>query len=264
MAPDIEAIDALTELGLTEYESRCFVALSQLSQGTAKEISRVADVPQSRVYDVTDQLHQRGLIDIEESDPRRYYALPSGKAIDRLHREYSNHLNLAGDALDDLESRDRDDDGAWTIASREDVITRLEMHIGNAADEVYLHVAHEDLLGSDVFTPLEAANERGVTTYLEVPAEELESVVHDRLPATNVAVSELSLGAFTGEERSPGRLLMVDQKTVLLSAQRAGLLPNEVDETGLWGSEVGHGLVAWMRPLLVSRIDRQEFTTGEP
>lgn len=54
MAVETDAIEALTELGLTEYEARCFVALSQLTQGTAKEISRVADVPQSRVYDVTE------------------------------------------------------------------------------------------------------------------------------------------------------------------------------------------------------------------
>lgn len=61
MASKAEAVEALTELGSTEYEARCFVALSQLSEGTAQEISQVSEVPQSRVYDIADSLFQRGL-----------------------------------------------------------------------------------------------------------------------------------------------------------------------------------------------------------
>lgn len=38
-----DAIRALENLGLTEYEARCFVALAQLPHGTAKEIVGVVD-----------------------------------------------------------------------------------------------------------------------------------------------------------------------------------------------------------------------------
>lgn len=49
MASEEETVESLVELGLTEYEACCLVAVTQLSQGTAKEISQIADVPQSRV-----------------------------------------------------------------------------------------------------------------------------------------------------------------------------------------------------------------------
>lgn len=67
MVSKTDTIDSLMDLGLSEYEVRCFVALTQLSEATAKEISQVADVPQSRVYDVANQLHERGLVDAAPS-----------------------------------------------------------------------------------------------------------------------------------------------------------------------------------------------------
>lgn len=263
MATDTEAIGALTALGLTEYEARCFVAATQLSQGTAKEISRVADVPQSRVYDVTDELHDRGLIDVEESEPRRYYALPVQRAVDRLHNEYSDHLETARKSLEQLDSRPRDDDGAWTIASREDVVTRVGMHAANATEEIYLYVAHEELLEPSVLDALEDADDRGIRIYVEATTETIRTETHERVPDAYVTVSELPSGAATADDRGPGRLLMVDRETILLTAQREGLVPGNLDETGLWGSEVGHGLVAWLRTLLVARIESLAFTTAD-
>lgn len=52
---------------------------------------------------------------------------------------------------------------------------------------------------------------------------------------------------------------MVDGETVLLSARREGLVPNDVEESGVWGSAVGHGLVVWVRQLLEDRRDRLTF-----
>ncbi|MFT4923715.1 MAG: sugar-specific transcriptional regulator TrmB, partial [Haloarculaceae archaeon] len=43
-----EAIELLQELGLKEYEAKCFVALCRLPQGTAKDISEISDVPRTR------------------------------------------------------------------------------------------------------------------------------------------------------------------------------------------------------------------------
>jgi sugar-specific transcriptional regulator TrmB len=68
------AIEALEQLGLTEYEARCFVALTRLPHGTAKEVGKVADIPRSRVYETMDRLQDRGLVDIQKGDPRRFRA----------------------------------------------------------------------------------------------------------------------------------------------------------------------------------------------
>lgn len=43
---------------------------------------------------------------------------------------------------------------------------------------------------------------------------------------------------------------------------RKGLVPEDIEETGVWGSTVGHGLVAWVRELLTTRRERLKFETA--
>ena len=55
-----EAVRVLNELGLKEYEARCFVGLSRLDTGTAKKLSELTDVPRTRVYDAIRVLEAKG------------------------------------------------------------------------------------------------------------------------------------------------------------------------------------------------------------
>lgn len=262
MVSKAEAVEALADLGLTEYEARCFVALSQLSEGTAQEISQVSEVPQSRVYDIADSLYQRGIVDVQESEPRRYFALPVEYAIERLRQEYNEQLETANMRLQTLETRNIETDAVWEIADRKGVLVRMLMHIDEAEEEVYLLVSTGDLLEQELLEALDEANERGVTIFAEVPEESARNRLHEVIPDCRVAITDLPIESMKVDDREPGRLMMVDQNTVLMSALKSGLVPGETEETGLWGSEVGHGLIAWLRPLLLTRLERLDFESA--
>lgn len=259
MPSKLEAVESLIELGMTEYEARCFVALTQLSEGTAKEISRVADVPQSRVYDVVDSLHRKGVVDVQESDPRRYRVLPVQRALELLQREYTDALETAADRLQALETRNTRSRGVWEIAERGDIADRLETHLEDASEEVFLLFAEEHLPEPAIMETLGEAADRNVSIYAEVPSEAARERFHDAVPDARVTVTDLPLGSMVVDGHEPGRLVLVDRETVVLSSLREGLIPGESEETGLWGSGVGHGLVVWLRPLLECRLERGEF-----
>ena len=261
MTSRAEAVESLLYVGLTEYEARCYTALTQLSDGTAKEISEVAGIPQSRVYDVASELHEKGLIDVQESTPRRYFAIPVDQALARLRQEYAENLDLASEQLSTLEARRTGTEGVWEIASKPDIEVRITMHLRQATDEVYLLVGADDLLGEETIDALQAAHERGATVYVEVPSIETRNRVHQALPGAHIVRSDLP--GIAHEDRQPGRLLMVDSDVVLLSEVTAGLVPGETDEEGLWGRRTGYGLVSWIRPLLRDRIARLENDRAE-
>lgn len=263
MSSGAEAVEALMNLGLAEYEARCFVALTELSRGTAKEISRLADVPQSRVYDVTEQLHRKGLLDVQESDPREYSAVPVETAVERLRHEYDEHLAVADEALRPLEGRESDPDGVWKVAAGPDVVHRMTDHVREAEREVYLHATSEELLEPTLTDALADASDRDVSVLVEVPSETARERVHENVPEAEAAVTDLASGDFGDEPQTPGRLLMVDRETVLVSALRSGAVAGGVQETGIWSSTVGHGLVVWLRQFLVPRLERAEFRTAE-
>ncbi|MFB6177506.1 MAG: helix-turn-helix domain-containing protein, partial [Halobaculum sp.] len=54
------AVELLQQLGLKEYEAKCFVGLSRLSTGTAKQLSEITEVPRTRVYDAIRVLEAQG------------------------------------------------------------------------------------------------------------------------------------------------------------------------------------------------------------
>jgi sugar-specific transcriptional regulator TrmB len=79
-----EAIDVLQELGLKEYEAKCFVGLTRLSTGTAKQLSEITDVPRTRVYDAIRVLEAQGLVEIQHSSPQQFRAVPLEEATETL------------------------------------------------------------------------------------------------------------------------------------------------------------------------------------
>jgi HTH-type transcriptional regulator, sugar sensing transcriptional regulator len=96
MPTEDQAVQLLGELGLTEYEARCFVGLSRVRKANAKEVSDLSEVPRSRVYDALERLHRRGLVDVQQSDPRQYRALSKEAALDVLREGYGSTLDARG------------------------------------------------------------------------------------------------------------------------------------------------------------------------
>jgi sugar-specific transcriptional regulator TrmB len=103
-----EAVAQLTELGLGLYAARTFVALTTLSGGTAVEVGRAADVPRTRVYDAVDELSEAGLVDIDDTTPKRFTPVGVAEAADLLLGESETRAETLQDALTTLEAeRDR-------------------------------------------------------------------------------------------------------------------------------------------------------------
>lgn len=70
-----EYIERLIRAGLTLYEARTYYALLQKNEMTATEISGLASVPRTRVYEVLNNLIKKGFCTAMESKVRRYRAI---------------------------------------------------------------------------------------------------------------------------------------------------------------------------------------------
>lgn len=89
--PQAAAIEQLERFGLSNYAARTFVALSTLGRGTAREVSQVSEVPRTRVYDAIDELHDRGLVDVQNSSPKQFWAISAETAS----RTFEHELHTA-------------------------------------------------------------------------------------------------------------------------------------------------------------------------
>ncbi|MFC7138127.1 TrmB family transcriptional regulator [Halobaculum litoreum] len=115
--PAAVVTEELTELGLTTYAARTFVALTCHGPSTAKEISSVADVPRTRVYDSVEELEQEGLAAVAGSDPLRFVATPLPQAVRVLRTRVRDRLTRLEAGLDDVAEGDTGgsrESASWT------------------------------------------------------------------------------------------------------------------------------------------------------
>lgn len=250
-----EAAAALQELGLTEYESRCFVALARMSSGTAKEISQVADVPRSRVYDTVERLDKRGLVDVQYSEPREYKAVSTEAAFRRLREDYDSRIEAAENALKQVEEPDSDDDeGMWAIVQRDHVTDRIVALLRDAEATVHHVVAAESVVDDRILDELAATAERDAAVYVEVPTEDVRARFADAVTGATVVVSEGLRETNDVYGESPAQLMLVDHQAVVAAGVKESGLPDVTRELAVWTYGNDHGFAVWIRELLADRL----------
>lgn len=248
------AIEQLEALGLSSYAARTYVALVSLGDGTAQDVSDVSDVPRTRVYDAVKELQERGLVDVRQSTPKRFWPVSTETIGQHFEREYANRVNRLLESLDAIEpaARSSEQRGVWTVTGREAVTDRIEEFVESADDEVVFMTVGEHLT-DEVVDSLRAASERGVSIKLAEMSESVEGDIWDRVPA-----AEMFDSLWVWSDTSAGRLLMVDQEKTLVSV----LVPEESvrpaesgEETAIWGTGETNSLVVVLKALFAWQLD---------
>jgi sugar-specific transcriptional regulator TrmB len=97
----------LTQLGLTTYEAKAYVALLGRDSFTAAQVSRQAGLPRQRIYDVLGSLVEKGLASARPGSVVKYAAVAPDLGVDRLVAEHRRQLQdlerAASRAIADLE-----------------------------------------------------------------------------------------------------------------------------------------------------------------
>jgi len=251
-----EVVDTLRTFELTEYEAKCFVALTRLREGTAKEVSDVADVPRARIYDSMDALQDRGLVSVQESKPRRFRAVSPREAVDLLERECRSRLDRLGTVLPRLGSPNRSTGAGevWTMDGEAAVSERLATLVADADDEVLFAVAAETLLGDDLVDALADAADRGVDVVIGSPAESIRDRLREAVPDTDVVETWTWWDSHPIQPGAVTSVLMVDGDALLVSADAATELPGVRKHRAIWTDSAEAPVVGMMRPLLSTAI----------
>ena len=137
---------SMRDLGLSEYEARAYRALLRNSPATAKELSRTSDVPMGRIYDVLNNLEQRGLVRSQAaSRPKKYVAVEPEAALSKLLeskrddlREKERQYEAAVAELEgELDAAEPVEEQFWTAAvGSEETVDLLLERLGTANDRI--------------------------------------------------------------------------------------------------------------------------------
>lgn len=255
-----EAVTLLQGLGLKEYEARCFVALTQLSSGTAKEISDISEVPRTRVYDAIDLLEAQGLVAVQHSNPKQFRAVGIDEATDTLRQKHEDRIDTLESHLRGLEPPEQDDgqfqrQEVWSLTGVEAIQNRTEDTIAETESELLLLVVDEALLTDGLTKRLKDAQDRDVTVIVGGATETIVNRVREILPGVEVFATELEwlLGADEEEEVAISRVLLADRGTLVVGSFH----PYEddiKDEQAIFATGLGNGVVVLLRRLIATGL----------
>ncbi len=79
-----EPFRQLLSLGLTEYESKAYLAMLRKQSSSASELSKLSGVPRTRIYDILDRLARSGLCVELLGREKKYQAVAPEIAMQRL------------------------------------------------------------------------------------------------------------------------------------------------------------------------------------
>lgn len=237
-----DAIDALEQLGLTSYEAQVFVALQKLGTGSASDVDRIADLPRSQVYGAAEKLEERGLVELQQSNPIRYRAVDLDEARERLRTRYKDRESKAFDHLDDVRSDGRDPDerqeDVWTLHGSDSVVART-IQLVSEAEESVIYAADSDVFDDEIVAELADRGEHGVDVRVVSADDDVIERVEEEHAVSMITVPP----ELDPEDGQTGRILFVDDETVLLSVFDEQSLPELRTETAIWSAETGFASV---------------------
>jgi sugar-specific transcriptional regulator TrmB len=257
-----EAIEVLQQLGLKEYEARCFVGLTRLDRGTAKQLSEITEVPRTRVYDAIRILEAKGLVEIQHSSPQQFRAVPLEEATDTLRDQYEARVERLEDCLEPVDVVEPDDGSpghqVWSMSGHESIEHRTADLLEAADEEIVLVVGSESLLTEEFVATLRAVDD-DVELLVGALSPALRDRIQTEVPGATTFVSGLEWlqGDDSGEDETAiGRLLLVDRSTILVST----IVPKTGKERAVFGEGFDNGLVVIARRLMARGL----LTTQDP
>ncbi len=214
-----EAKKVLHELGLTQYETRAYLALLNKGALTASQVSEYAEVPYSKIYEVLASLEKKGWIKAERGRPSKYYPKSPSEALEaaklRLEEMTKSWEQAILSELQPLyEKRGiREKPDIWILRGEFSMLAKLKETLGKAKKEVMIAApslpkALEDTVIS-VLTSLQNAGvsvlfmiSKGAKDWnLKEIANVAEVRVRDQMFGGGVIVDSKEAMLFLGEEK---------------------------------------------------------------
>ena len=141
-----EIVQTLQKFGLTEYESKAYVTLALLGPAKATDISKQAEVPQSKIYVTLESLMEKQLTEVFEGRPKQFRAVaPQSVIKDLLEGKKEEFVDLRQKAfaisslLRPIEADEDVIEGVWVQKGEKymEVLDRLAQMLRKAREYVY-------------------------------------------------------------------------------------------------------------------------------
>jgi Cd2+/Zn2+-exporting ATPase len=155
-----EWIEQLMALGMTEYESKVYLALLREHPTTGYQLGKAAGIPRSMVYEALGRLEGRGaVLKTKEEKATFYRPIAPDMLLERYAQESQARIETLRKGLVPLYHQ-QDEGRLWNFRGRKDALAYAAEMVVGATRELMLVLTDADV--EELCDLLAAAAERGV------------------------------------------------------------------------------------------------------
>jgi HTH-type transcriptional regulator, sugar sensing transcriptional regulator len=155
-----DTAEQLQILGLTEWESRAYLALLKESPATGYGVAKLSGVPRAKVYEVLASLERKGAVDVARSEPLQYKPVPPALLIERVRADTAQRIDAAERAIVEYTAETDTDAAIWDIQGRDQILVRARRLVTSAGHRIMMEIWESD--AGELVAELRAAAKRGV------------------------------------------------------------------------------------------------------
>ena len=137
----------LETFGLSSYEAKVYFNMLSLGQSTAKDISIISNIPFGRIYDVMTSLENKGIIEKQDTRPKRYLAKDPKTAMKNLIEHKDQELSTIKESASIIEEKlakmyasPKDESLFWSVALENETIERHNQKILETQEELLIYL----------------------------------------------------------------------------------------------------------------------------
>ncbi|MFI5421321.1 MAG: TrmB family transcriptional regulator [Nitrososphaerales archaeon] len=159
-----EAVQQLTQMGMTEYQSKVYTALAALGPSGVSDITKLAKVPRTKIYETLDELVTKGVVEFQPGRPIVYRAIKPSLLIKRMTEDYLDSAKKAETMLEEnYESiTDSGQDFVWIVRGDETIRRKLAEVVVAAKGSIFAIESYPPHFIRSVKSLLKAASKRGL------------------------------------------------------------------------------------------------------
>src|SRR6267143_3610258 len=226
---------ALKDFGLTEYEVKAYVALVESGPMPASQLSTIATIPYSKIYEILGNLERKCWVESEQGRPSKYFPKPPATALEFSRLRTENTLKSSErDALSELQPlyekkgvQERPD--IWIVRGENNILDRIKETLGRTRREllVAMPVVPESVLS--MAAPLLCLMIcRGIRVSLMLPSVTSKDVIRRLKGMAEVRVRDQMFGGGMISDSSEIIILLGEEPekglTLSISSHHEGLV----------------------------------------
>lgn len=155
-------IEQLLALGMTEYESKVYIALLRDYPATGYQLGKAAGIPRSMVYEALGRLEARGaVLKTQEEKASLYRPIAPDTLLTRYEEDVKQRVAELRGALVPLYNQQDESGKLWNFRGRKEALAYAAELVSRAQNELMLVLTDADV--DELSDLLVGAHERGVT-----------------------------------------------------------------------------------------------------